>query len=401
MESAMTCLKRLVIAMWADLQTNNLWQQIVKSSIAYVASISIVIAPPVTAVMGPATFLAPMVVVFAHPGQRTDLCIEALFMLVVGTSLGLMWSIFGLYLSTFIVDENRQAAYTIRGVFLTVAAIWHGFLRSLVPCTFVPAAFYLIACLIVLLGDHDRVSMSVFTNVAYPTLIGAGISFVANVSVFPEGLRQFWTGGESDEGKVSNHTEPASRDLYFALKLAFGVLLLSWPALTDALNPLYCSVRAVWVPLQFFLVLENDAVTTLHVFLLRHAGVAFGCIMGLLSCLIGNGNRICTVLILVVGIVPSFYVQIGTKHARSATMSTASMAVVALSGVNGSPIGHFTKRYLAFLIGGAVAVAVALLDERAKFFAGIQNAPTSIVNPRSRRARRAWRSQMAEHKFVV
>ncbi|PCD39969.1 hypothetical protein FGRA07_01240 [Fusarium graminearum] len=191
MKTVTRFLKRLVIAIWADRQANDLWQQIVKCSIACIASVIAVITPEAVAILGPATFLAPMGVIFAHPGQRTGIMIEALMMLVLGTAAGLGWSILGLFLSSFIVDESKAAAYTIRGVFLALASVFHGYIRSAAPRAFLFVAFYLIACLIVLLGKQDRVSMSVFTNVAYPTLIGAGISLVANLSMFPESSSNF------------------------------------------------------------------------------------------------------------------------------------------------------------------------------------------------------------------
>lgn len=117
--------------------------------------------------------------------------IESLLMLIVGTASGLGWSLLGLKLSSLVVEENRGAAYAIRGIFLAVAAVLHGYIRSSNPRAFLLVAFYLIACLIVLLGRSDHVSLPVFTSVAYPTLIGAGISFVANLSMFPESSSNF------------------------------------------------------------------------------------------------------------------------------------------------------------------------------------------------------------------
>ncbi|KPA44247.1 histidine protein kinase [Fusarium langsethiae] len=799
MKTVTAFLKKLVIAIWADRQTNDLWKQIVKSSIACLAAVTAVITPQAVAVIGPVTFLAPMATIFAHPGQRTGLTIEALVMLVLGTAIGLGWSILGIYLSSLIVDESKAAAYTIRGIFLAVAAVLHGYIRSAAPRIFLFVAFYLIACLIVLLGKQDHVSLSVLTNIAYPTLVGAGISLVTNLSMFPEsssnflglaaidalcetmdtltrathwfitpggdsheelshveltmtstvksvpekpkrkknwftkraaqlpnpfkpsqnryrvstvpvGLatiasltsakgklrsrlaqcknaqrevnyeitfsvlpprsmkplttsqmsnlvqnitniigacenkfavvenddgsdddsvttadssnsepnggitrmdtfeayqqklenakpprevelsnaslletiiarireptaefdaaikdavrlvitcvaycydvpklpsrlpvpkdislhdldyridllaeaivnfdtscsselrqlrmdergnsvdfmprhetflissfvlgvrqsathvlqmlhhirktveqrqarhnratfwfpksvdtRQFWkTGGESDglvlpetarkpfrhgkskhrthlTEKDANHTEPEikdeerairfvepsrrdterkngteerkgkkskaegssrvlrmrekaadiiewmhdSNDLFYAVKLAFAVLLLSWPALVDAWNPWYSGFRAVWAPMQLFLVFEVAIGTSVYVFIVRLLGVVFGCFVGFISYLVGDGNKIGVVLFLIVGVVPSFYVQLGTKYVKAGMICTVSMVVVALSSVNGTatPVDNFTRRLCAFLVGGLVAVAVEM-----------------------------------------
>ena len=119
--------------------------------------------------------------------------------------------------------------------------------------------------------------------------------------------------------------------LSYALKLASAILLLSWPALIDSWNPWYTSVRGIWAPMQLFLVFEVAIGTSVYVFVQRLGGVLFGCVIGLASYAIGNGNRVCMIFILIVGIVPSFYVQLNKKkYVKAAMISTVSMVVVAL-----------------------------------------------------------------------
>ncbi|KAF4464243.1 Lactobacillus histidine kinase [Fusarium albosuccineum] len=179
-------LQRLATVIWGDYQTNDLWQRIVKCSLACTVAVIIVITPKAVSVFGPSTFLAPMATVFAHPGQRMGTMIESLLMVLLGSLLGLAWSLFGLFLSSLVFDHNEPAAYAIRAMFLLVAVLVHGYVRSSSPRIFLFVAFLLIASIIVLLGGAHEVTLSVFTNVYYPLLAGGGVVVVVNASMFPE-----------------------------------------------------------------------------------------------------------------------------------------------------------------------------------------------------------------------
>ncbi|KAH7189471.1 uncharacterized protein B0J16DRAFT_115849 [Fusarium flagelliforme] len=191
MKTTMSRFKKQVLDYWAACKSKR---RVLKCSIASTAAVIAVMTPQAVAVLGPVTFLAPMATVFAHPGQRMGPMIEALIYVLAGTALGLGWSILGLYLSSLIVDENRQAAYAIRGIFLALAAIFHGYFRSAKPRLFLVLAFLLIDCLVVLLGSRERVSLPVLTNIVYPTLIGVGMSVITNLAIFPEPSSNFLGG---------------------------------------------------------------------------------------------------------------------------------------------------------------------------------------------------------------
>ncbi|KAF4345349.1 Lactobacillus histidine kinase [Fusarium beomiforme] len=186
MKDLMKRLRKLAIVIWLDTETNDLWKQIVKCSIACIVSVIAVMTPQAVKVLGPSTFLAPMATVFAHPGQRLGTMIESLLMLLLGTLSGLAWSILGLYLSSFVYDANPSGAHAICAIFLAIAAMVHGYIRSASPRMFLFVAFYLIACLISLLGGYNEVSIELFTHVYYPMMVGVGISVVVNLVMFPE-----------------------------------------------------------------------------------------------------------------------------------------------------------------------------------------------------------------------
>ena len=142
--------------------------------------------PQVVAVFGTNTFLIPMTIVFAHPGQRMGLMIESLSLVVLGMFVGVGWAILGLYLSSLIMETNPAAAFSIKSLFLLVCALFHGYVRSHSPRLFVGLFFMLLVFLIVELGKATTVTLAVFTSIAYPVLTGSAVLLVTNLTIFPE-----------------------------------------------------------------------------------------------------------------------------------------------------------------------------------------------------------------------
>ena len=181
-----TVFHRLVRTIWGDWQTNELWQRIVKHSIAVTVALIIAIAPRVVAIYGPNTFLLPMATVFANAGQRTGPMMESLLMLYVGGLLGIGWSLLGLYLSSLVVDTNQPAAYTVRASFFLVSALVHGYVRSKSPRLFVFAFFMLMASALTDLGKAHSVQLTGLYWIAYPPLTAGAVLLVVNLGIFPE-----------------------------------------------------------------------------------------------------------------------------------------------------------------------------------------------------------------------
>ncbi|KAL3955693.1 hypothetical protein ACCO45_011256 [Purpureocillium lilacinum] len=107
--------KRFAGLLWGDCQTKAPWQRIIKNSLAAFIAVIIAILPPLKT---KSTFLIPMIAVFANPGQRMGSMIEALLMILLGSLVGLAWSLLSLYLSSLVENSNPPAAYTIRALFL-------------------------------------------------------------------------------------------------------------------------------------------------------------------------------------------------------------------------------------------------------------------------------------------
>ncbi|PVH81007.1 hypothetical protein DL98DRAFT_177536 [Cadophora sp. DSE1049] len=208
-------------AIWTNLLTNHLWQRMFKNTLATTITVILALIPAVVQVYGRAAYLAPITTVFGHPGRRFGMMAEALVLAVSGTLLGVGWSVLGVYLSSLVYENNAPAAYTIKGVFLAVALIFHGFLRSHTPRLFIFVLLLVIVCVVSLTGTSTAVSSASATVILYPILTAVAILLLVNMLVFPEfsssflGITTIETLGETvgalrDAGKYFiAMTEPA------------------------------------------------------------------------------------------------------------------------------------------------------------------------------------------------
>jgi uncharacterized membrane protein YgaE (UPF0421/DUF939 family) len=173
-------------AIWSNLLTNHLWQRMFKNTLATTITIILAMIPAVVTVYGKATYLAPITTVFGHPGRRFGMMAEALVLAISGTLVGIGWSTFGIYLSSLIYESNPPAAYTIRGLFLVVALLMHGFLRSHTPRLFIFVLLLIIVSVVSLTSTATLVSKTSVTLLLYPILTASGVLLLVNTLVFPE-----------------------------------------------------------------------------------------------------------------------------------------------------------------------------------------------------------------------
>lgn len=175
-----------LVGVGVKLRQNHLWQRIVKHTTAVTIALIIVFIPAVNARYGPSSFLAPMTTVFGHSGQRFGQMAESLFLIVCGVTLGLGWALLGLHLSSLIFDTNQAAGYTIRAIFVVIAIIFHGYIRSHSPRLFIMVFVVLIICFTILMGTVHTVTTALVTQILYPMLTAMGVLLVTNVTIFPE-----------------------------------------------------------------------------------------------------------------------------------------------------------------------------------------------------------------------
>lgn len=122
-----------------------------------------------------------------------------------------------------------------------------------------------------------------------------------------------------------------SEDVLYAFKLTVGVMLCSWPAFVEESALWFFHSRGVWVGIVFILVFENAVGSTVWIFALRTAGTVAGSVWGYAAYKAYGGNEIVIAVMLMVGMVPSYYVQLGTKYTKAGMICTISMCVVAVS----------------------------------------------------------------------
>lgn len=123
-------------------------------------------------------------------------------------------------------------------------------------------------------------------------------------------------------------------DLEYAIKLCVAVALVSWPGFLPSWHIWYTDLRGVWAPLQLILVFEVAIGTSLFVFFMRLLGVIVGCTLGYAAYAIGSGNHAVAVIILMLGIIPSTYMQVETKYVKSAIVCITTSTVVACGNIS-------------------------------------------------------------------
>lgn len=175
-----------VEAIWENLITNHLWQRMLKNTLATTLAVVLALIPAVVSVYGKAVYLAPITTVFGHPGRRFGMMAEALVLALSGTLVGTAWSMLGIHLSSLVYSQNEPAAYTIKGIFLVIALLIHGYLRSHTPRLFIFVLLLVIVSVVSLTGTAVAVSATLATTLLYPILTAVGILLLVNVLVFPE-----------------------------------------------------------------------------------------------------------------------------------------------------------------------------------------------------------------------
>ncbi|KAI0847573.1 hypothetical protein F5Y00DRAFT_241193 [Daldinia vernicosa] len=170
----------------SNLQKNNLWKRMIKNTVCLTINLIIGLIPAVVAVYGQSTHLGAMASVFGHPGQRFGQMTEVLMLIILGTFVGIAWSILGLYLASLVYHTNIQAAWTIRAIFFTLALILHGFLRSYTPRLFLFVYWFLLVNITILTSTTTSVSTRIVTSITYPILTAVGVIILVNISIFPE-----------------------------------------------------------------------------------------------------------------------------------------------------------------------------------------------------------------------
>lgn len=156
-----------------------------------------------------------------------------------------------------------------------------------------------------------------------------------------------------------------SEDVLYALKLSIALFLVLWPSLVASWNTWYSLNRGLWAALQLVLITEVSIGTSVMTFILRGIGTTLGCIWGWAALEARNSNRIVCAVMVAIALFPSAYVQLGTKYPKAGMVCIVSICVVTLSTeldtVPGTATENFLKRWIAFMVGGIVALIVEIV----------------------------------------
>ncbi|KAI4220527.1 MAG: hypothetical protein LQ349_008068 [Xanthoria aureola] len=155
-----------------------------------------------------------------------------------------------------------------------------------------------------------------------------------------------------------------SDDLLYAFKLSVAVVLVTWPAFVARWNQWYSLNRGLWAALQLVFITEVSIGSSVMMFILRGIGTTLGCLWGWAALEARDGNRVVIAAMVCVGLIPSTYVQLGSKYPKAGMVCIVSICVLALSTelqtVPGSATVTFLRRWLAFVVGGVVALVVEI-----------------------------------------
>lgn len=173
-------------AIWDNIIAEKLWKRMLKIVIATTIVNSIVLIPATEAGIGKAAYLGGITTAFDHPGRRFGQMAEALILTIAGTTLGMVWSLLGLYLGSLLIHSNPHAAYTIRAIFLAIAFLLHGFFRSHTPRLFLGTVLFIIISVVTLSSPAKTVTSAAASQIFYPILIAVGVLFLVNICIFPE-----------------------------------------------------------------------------------------------------------------------------------------------------------------------------------------------------------------------
>lgn len=79
------------------------------------------------------------------------------------------------------------------------------------------------------------------------------------------------------------------------------------------------------------LITEVSIGTSVMTFVLRAIGTTLGCLWGYIAIEARGGNRFVCAIIILIGLFPCAYVQLGTKYPKAGMVAIVSICVVALS----------------------------------------------------------------------
>lgn len=143
---------------------------------------------PINSNMGVSSYLCSLISVSMHPGRRLGAMMQSLVLGLAGVAIGLPYTLFVHFIAKKVYSDEKdlQNVYGLFIVFDFFVLAMAGYVRSAAPRFF-------IFTFVVFLISHFSFLLPITTsleNLAHdfsvPLLIGIGLSFVINITIFPE-----------------------------------------------------------------------------------------------------------------------------------------------------------------------------------------------------------------------
>jgi hypothetical protein len=170
---------------------------------------------PVAAVLGSSSYIIAIAALNHHPARRLGGMIEAVVMGLIGTGVGIAFLVFGHF------TTNQIAAYSGMRNALAYLAILeiimltvHAFVRSYSPRLFNMVFMFFTVVHFGFLSTLSTPYGELAKSFGYPILLGIGICFVINLSIFPE-FGSTYLGTSVVKALNEMHTHTNSAVLFF------------------------------------------------------------------------------------------------------------------------------------------------------------------------------------------
>ncbi|ORX56446.1 hypothetical protein DM01DRAFT_1382683 [Hesseltinella vesiculosa] len=169
-------------------------RRVLKCTLAYFITTLFSLIHPLAATMGSSVFLVTTGSLFNHPGRSMGAQVDATVTTALGLILAVGWACAALAaISTYNVEHPATYYYdaavkVIPALFLFVGVFLTQLLRQLLPkFNFFSLQFMIVQIFAMTRGVFDiSFDWKLPLNIGMPLLIGAGISFVVNIFVWPE-----------------------------------------------------------------------------------------------------------------------------------------------------------------------------------------------------------------------
>lgn len=170
---------------------------------------------PVATVLGSSSYIIAIAALNHHPARRLGGMIEAVVMGLIGTGVGIAFMVFGHFTTNEIAAySGMRNALAYLAILEIIMLTVHAFIRSYSPRLFNMVFMFFTVVHFGFLSPLSTPYGDLARNFGYPILLGIGICFVINLSIFPE-FGSTYLGTSVVKALNEMHTHTNSTVLFF------------------------------------------------------------------------------------------------------------------------------------------------------------------------------------------